>query len=83
MQIFKEEQTYVSKLKDINCDVCGKSCRDNMDMNFEMVALSGSWGYCSHKDGTSWACDICEDCADKVREFIESLGGKIVVTNYM
>jgi len=83
MRSFKKEQTYTAKLEDITCDVCGKSCRDKMDMNFELVILRGSWGYGSRKDGTSWECEICEDCADKIRQFIESIGGKVIITNYI
>ena len=54
-----------------------------MDMNYEMAYLQARWGYCSRKDETKWCCDICEDCADKVKQFIESIGGKVVETSYM
>lgn len=68
---------------DILCDCCGKSCRDDHDMNYEMATLRSSWGYCSRKDGTTWSCDLCEDCADKIKTYIESLGGQIVISNYI
>lgn len=83
MRVFRDEQTYTTKLVDITCDVCGGSCRDKLDMNFELVTVSGNWGYGSLKDGTSWKCEICEDCADKVRQFIESIGGKVIITTYI
>jgi len=70
-------------LIDITCDICGKSCKDRADMNYEMVCLQGSWGYMSRKDGTNWCCDICEDCADRVKEFIESIGAKVREESYI
>ncbi len=82
MRVVKNKRVTESKLVDITCDICGKSCRGSMDMGYEMVSLQGHWGYDSRKDLTSWNCDICEDCADKVQEFIESLGGKIAITNH-
>jgi len=83
MRHIKNKKVTEPKLVDITCDVCGKSCRDKMDMNYEMISLQGSWGYCSRKDGLNWLCDLCEDCADKVKQFIESIGGKIVETTYI
>jgi|GEM_PF-2187470 len=79
-----ENKTVIEvKLTDITCDICSKSCRDKMDMNYEMMRINASWGYCSHKDGTTWECDICEDCADMVKQFIESIGGKIIESSYI
>ena len=31
----------------------------------------------------TWSCDICENCADKVKQFIESIGGKIIEEPYI
>ena len=83
MKHIKDKRVTEPKLVDITCDICGHSCRDNMDMNYEMVSLQGSWGYCSNKDGTTWDCDICETCADRVRQFIESIGGKVIEGSYI
>ena len=83
MKHIRNKRVTEPKLIDITCDICGKSCRDKMDMNYEMVSLAGSWGYCSQKDGQSWLCDMCEGCADRVKQFIESIGGKVSVTQYM
>lgn len=83
MKHLKNKRVTELKLVDITCDICGKSCRDKMDMNYEMVSLSGSWGYCSHKDGTAWNCDICEGCADKIKQFIESIGGSVIESSYI
>ena len=83
MRQIKNKRITEPKLVDITCDICGKSCRDSADMNYEMACLRGHWGYMSRKDGTRWCCDICEDCADKVKQYIESIGGKIIETSYI
>lgn len=73
----------IEEVEDIICDICGKSCRDKYDMNYEYSTLSASWGYGSHKDTEQWQGDFCENCSDKIKEFIESLGGKLETTYYM
>ena len=83
MRHIKNKRVTEPKLVDITCDICGKSCRDSADMNYECVSFAGSWGYMSHKDTENWSCDICEPCADKTKAFIESIGGKVEVTYYM
>ena len=69
----KFEKAGVDKvLSDIICDICGKSCID------EHSNWSANWGYSSHKDGETWDCDLCEDCSEKIREYIEiELGGRV------
>jgi len=62
----------------IACDCCGIICKD-----MEHVKLSGSWGYNSNHDGEIWDCDLCEDCALKIKAYIVSLGGNIRITNYI
>lgn len=69
--VFRETE----EVTDVLCDMCGKSCRDDMDMNYEGSHLSASWGYCSRKDDTFWDYDFCEDCSDKIMEFIEKCKG--------
>lgn len=64
------------KWEDILCDKCGKSCRDDEDMNFEYASVKATWGYCSKKDLTEHEAQICEPCYD-------SLGLKPKVTRYM
>ena len=83
MRHIKNKRVIEPKLIDITCDICGKSCRDEMDMNYEMISLQGSWGYSSRRDGTTWLCDMCEGCAEKVEQFIKSIGGKIIKTGYI
>lgn len=83
MKHIKNKRVTEPKLVDITCDVCGESCRDKADMNYECISLAGSWGYCSGRDTETWHCDICELCADKVKAFIESIGGKVEITYNM
>ena len=73
----------IEETKDILCDICGKSCSTNMSNLYEYSTLSVSWGYGSRKDTESWHGEFCESCSDKIREFIESLGGKLEIANYM
>ena len=82
-RVIKDKTVTERKLMGITCDVCGKSCRDDQDMNYEYISFAGSWGYCSRKDTENWSCDLCEPCADKVKGFIESIGGKVKITYYM
>lgn len=65
-------------LKDIICDICGKSCIDPIcglqDVGMaEYATLEALWGYCSKKDGESYNCDLCEDCFDKIKIYIDSI----------
>ena len=64
----------------IDCDMCGESCTTPEDTS-EYAEFTASWGYESHmKDGQTWDCVLCEACAERVKQFIESQGGKVVVT---
>lgn len=65
---------------DVNCDVCGNSCKCDIG-NIEAAQIVAAWGYNSRKDCDTWKCDLCEDCFDRVVEFIESIGGKFNVTS--
>lgn len=82
MKIPKKDGTTDPKYKgtegweDIVCDKCGKSCRDDMDMNFEFATLTACWGYASKKDLYQDEAQICEPCYD-------SLGLKPRRTTYM
>lgn len=62
--------------EDVVCDKCGKSCRDDMDMNFEYATISAYWGYASSKDLYHDEAQICESCYD-------GLGIKPKRTTYM
>lgn len=62
------------------CDVCGNSCNASKDKRYESheyATLFGHWGYDSKRDGDVFECHLCEECYDRVVEFIESIGGKV------
>lgn len=67
----------IEVIDDVTCDVCGKSCKDHID-NIESALLSAYWGYSSKKDGLNYEVDLCENCFDKVLEFIAKIKGSIV-----
>ena len=69
----------VIKVKGYICDICNKECRNEKDpfSDYEYAILSAQWGYFSNKDLTAHECHMCESCFDQVKEFIESLGGKV------
>jgi len=80
MHVYKDQVVEVKILEDVICDVCGKSCRDSDNLNFEYATLHADWGHCSNKDGIGWTGHICYRCADKIQGFIRSLGGNIILT---
>jgi len=60
------------------CDICKQSCNKissgegkNYE-SYEFATLYARWGYYSNKDLTSSHCHICENCFDKVKDFIEN-----------
>jgi hypothetical protein len=77
MKVIEPITKSVEETVDIICDMCGKSCKG--EMNYEVATLEAYWGYSSKKDLDKWECHLCESCADKVKGFIESQGGKVRV----
>ena len=71
MKKYKTVPQRAQVVKDIICDFCGESCRDCCGINYEYSTLSASWGYCSHKDYTSWEYHFCEGCSDKIKELFK------------
>lgn len=65
----KYEKRVRQTLIDILCDICGASCKTQLD-DFEYAELSATWGYCSSKDGESHTTLMCENCFDRVVEHI-------------
>jgi len=60
------ETTEVERLVDVKCNICGLSCRDEMDMNYECIDFGANWGFASHgKDGRIERGHICEKCYDE------------------
>ena len=58
-------------VKDIVCDSCGQSTKDKYGMNYEYAIFNANWGYGSTMDDTRWEYHLCEQCAIKVRDFLE------------
>lgn len=80
MEIKKLESVLV--VTSIQCDICGQSCEKG-DCGAESARLEAEWGYDSNKDLEYHCCDMCENCYDKVRDFIENtLKGKVCVSDY-
>ena len=71
----------VDRIVDVVCDVCGQSCKNDVSIEYAQLHVPGGWGYGSRKDGEWHDCDLCEDCYDKVRDFIENLGGHVRVND--
>lgn len=71
----KYKQVMKDQLNDIVCDVCGKSCvKFNDDPGCaEYATLEAFWGYWSKKDGEKFHNDFCEECFDKILNFIKTL----------
>ncbi|MDD5510634.1 MAG: hypothetical protein PHI12_07490 [Dehalococcoidales bacterium] len=72
-----EELVQTMVTKDILCDCCGDSCRPVKARNYEYATFSARWGWDSERDLEVWEAHICENCAVKVKNFIESIGGKV------
>ncbi len=83
--------------KIVFCDICKKSCRPlsltdeycEEVLGFdpmEYMTMKDSWGYFSenpNRDTEVHKCVMCQPCYEKVKGFIESLGGKINISNYL
>lgn len=63
-----------------SCDICKKRCDEGNKYNHEYSTFRAIWGYGSKKDGDEWNGVFCEDCSDRILEFIESLEGTISIT---
>lgn len=80
MIIKTQEPGMIEVVKDIVCDCCGKSCQDKEGFNYEYATFHARWGYDSAHDLDDWESHLCEECALKVKAFIESMGGKVRIT---
>lgn len=76
----KYKKVLKDELKDVVCDVCGKSCMSGtleaFGIGAEFAVLSANWGYGSRKDGDSFRCEMCEDCFDKIVAFVGKISEK-------
>lgn len=61
-----ETKTYKKDIiKDVLCDVCGKSCCkfiENKLITTESASIIADWGYYSDSDGKKYNIEICENC---------------------
>ena len=64
----RNKKKLVLQLDDIVCDICGNSCKKNLDI--ESAKLFAHWGYDSSKDGYVYDIDLCEGCFDKTLTFL-------------
>lgn len=78
VMVWKPTEAWV--MKDLLCDMCGKSCNTSIGL-VESSFWKAFWGYGSHHDGETWECDLCEACSERVKTFIESQGGRVQVGN--
>jgi protein-arginine kinase activator protein McsA len=73
MKVTKKVMRKQSIVKDIECDICGNSCKrivseDKKSWTFEYATLFANWGYGSNNDGDSTELHICENCVRKIGE---------------
>jgi len=71
MKVFEKETQEVEVLKDVVCDCCGKTCKDDINLNFECATIKANWGYGSKKDMEQWSAQICEKCIDEKFSFVK------------
>lgn len=62
------KEKLVLHIDDIICDICGNSCKKNIDI--ESAKLFAHWGYDSKKDGDVYDIDLCENCFDKTLKYL-------------
>jgi hypothetical protein len=81
---WRREPLEADVLDALVCDRCGRSVpgydgieRQLVDaMTFGTVAtFAASWGYGSRRDGERWHADLCERCAEDVRQLIAAGDG--------
>lgn len=70
MRIYKKKLK--DDLSDLKCDICDNSCKTKLD-DYEFASLKAQWGYSSRKDGEECNLEICEDCFDKIMDFIKNI----------
>jgi hypothetical protein len=72
----KYKKVLKNELEDIICDVCSKSCLDERFPEIELAefaTIEANWGYLSKKDGERFNWEICEECFDKIKAYMDSL----------
>jgi hypothetical protein len=74
MQHKRPEQKVVMDLVDVTCDRCAESCWEHLD-NVEALRLKANWGYGSRWDGQEWSAELCQNCAQELRAWIDAGAG--------
>lgn len=71
-----ETKTYKTEIiKDILCDVCGKSCckfTKSKLIATESATITADWGYYSDSDGKQYNIEICENCFYDVLTYLKT-----------
>lgn len=64
-----------NELAEVFCDACGANCSRSMGEIYsaEYAVLEATWGYWSRRDGESFRKDLCEDCFEKILDFIGTI----------
>ena len=61
-------------IKDVICNMCGKSCKpyDGFDHGFSCATLTAHWGYFSdNRDGEIHEAHLCQKCWEKItKDFV-------------
>ena len=70
----KSEEITVRQYRttDVDCDVCGQSTRQEDTGEFQYATLSAYWGWGSGYDGERHTLDLCEECYDKLPDWVRS-----------
>lgn len=63
MEHLKTINEPVTKVVDITCDICNRSCKT--ECSPEYMHLYAMWGYCSPWDNQCWEAHICPQCVQE------------------
>jgi len=65
------------KIPNIKCNVCHKKINKEQIIDKDFIEIKQYWGYFTSRDQQFLHCIICEECWDRIEEYIETLGGKV------
>lgn len=71
----------VETLKDIKCNLCGKSCKASSGLGYSCATLDAYWGYGSNKDGEKYLAHLCETCFDNIVKNFK-ISGLVAIEQY-
>jgi hypothetical protein len=66
--MIRTENTVATKVVDVICNNCGRSCKDSLSGNIIAARAEAFGGYGSHRltDMHRYRFDLCEDCTIKI-----------------